>query len=129
MSSKRNNRLSGEMKKTITNIIRKQLKDPRISDMSSITEVKVTEDLRYAKVFVSVYGNQEIVNSTIEALDNAKGYIRKELGKYLKIRYTPELLFERDNSIEHGIRINKLIEKVIEEEKGYSNKWCKNIFW
>ncbi len=122
MSSKRNNRLSGEMKKTITNIIRKQLKDPRISDMVSITEVKVTEDLRYAKVFVSVYGNQEIVNSTIGALDNAKGYIRKELGKYLKIRYTPELLFEKDNSIEQGIRINKLIEKVIEEEKGYSNE-------
>lgn len=122
MSSKRNNRLSGEMKKIVTNIIRNQLKDPRISDMVSITEIKVTEDLRYAKVFVSVYGNEEIVNSSISALDNAKGYIRKELGKYLKIRYIPELLFEKDNSIEQGIRINKLIEKVIQDEKDYSNE-------
>lgn len=123
MSSNRNYRISGEIKKIVTNIIRTQLKDPRISDMFSITDVNITEDLRYAKVFVSVYGNEKSCSDTIEALKNAKGYIRKELGKSLKIRYIPELIFEKDQSIEQGIYINKLIDEVMHKEKeNYNGK-------
>lgn len=121
MSSNRNHRISGEIKKIVTNIIRTQLKDPRISDMFSITDVNITEDLRYAKVFVSVYGNEKSNIDTLDALRNAKGYIRKELGKNLKIRYIPELIFEKDQSIEHGIYINKLIDEVMHKEKDNGN--------
>lgn len=122
MSLKRNSRLSGEMKKVIALIVRNQLKDPRISQMLSITDVDVTDDLRYAKVFVSVYGDRENANATLEALNYAKGYIRREMGKQLKIRYVSELSFVHDNSIVNGIEMNKLIEKVMDDD----NKGKKN---
>lgn len=116
MSLKRNSRLSGEMKKVIAYIVRDQLNDPRISDMLSITDVEVTDDLRYAKVYVSVYGSRENASSTLDALNYAKGYIRREMGKQLKIRYVSELTFVLDNSIVNGIEMSKLIEKVLDDD-------------
>lgn len=115
MSKKRNNRLSGEMRKVIAEIIRTQVKDPRISDLTSVTEVHVTEDLKYAKVYISVYGDSQ---STLEALQSAKGFIRREVGKNIKMRITPELIFEKDDSIEKGIYMSSLIDKVINSEAG-----------
>jgi ribosome-binding factor A len=115
MSKKRNNRLSGEMRKVIAEIIRTQVKDPRISDLTSVTEVHVTEDLKYAKVYISVYGDSQ---STFEALQSAKGFIRREVGKSIKMRITPELIFEKDDSIEKGIYMSSLIDKVINNEAG-----------
>ncbi|MDD2496212.1 MAG: 30S ribosome-binding factor RbfA [Tissierellia bacterium] len=121
MSKIRNNRLSGEMRKVISEIIRTQVKDPRISDLTSVTDVHVTEDLKYAKVYISVYGDSE---STLEALQSAKGFIRREVGKNIKMRITPELIFEKDDSIEKGIYMSSLIDKVINNEagKGHENE-------
>ena len=110
MSKKRNNRLSGEMKRVISDIIRTEVKDPRISELMSVTDVNVTEDLKYAKVYISVYGDSQ---PTLEALQSAKGFIRREVGKNIKMRITPELIFEKDDSIEKGIYMNSLINKVI----------------
>lgn len=113
MSKKRNSRLSGEMKKVIADIIRKDVKDPRISDLMSVTDVNVTEDLKFAKVFISVYGDYE---PTLEALQSAKGFIRREVGRNIKMRITPELIFVKDDSIEKGIYMSSLINKVINDE-------------
>ncbi len=115
MSKNRNNRLSGEMKRVIADVIRKEVKDPRISDLMSVTDVNVTEDLKFAKVYISVYGDSE---PTLEALKSAKGFIRREIGKNIKMRITPELIFVKDDSIEKGIYMSSLIDKVINEEAG-----------
>lgn len=117
MSKKRNNRLSGEMQKVISDIIRTQVKDPRISELMSVTDVYVTDDLKYAKVYISVYGDSQ---PTLEALKSAKGYIRREVGKNIKMRITPELIFEKDDSIEKGIYMNSLINKVITNDEAGS---------
>ncbi len=119
MSIKRNNRLTGEMKKIISEIIKRDVKDPRISEMLSITDINITEDLKSAKVYVSVYGESE---PTIEALNRAKGFIRKELSRKMKIRTVPELFFEKDFSIEKGIYISSLINQVISQEAGKSDE-------
>lgn len=114
MSKKRNSRLSGEMKKVIADIIRKDVKDPRISDLTSVTDVNVTDDLKFAKVYISVYGD---IEQTLEALQSAKGFIRREVGRNIKMRITPELIFVKDDSIEKGIYMSSLINKVINEQE------------
>lgn len=114
MANRRNNRLSGEMKKVISEIIRSEVKDPRLSELVSVTDVHVTEDLKYAKVYISVYGD---IEQSLEALKSARGFIRREVGKRIKMRLTPELLFEKDESIEKGIYMSSLINKIIEDEE------------
>lgn len=129
MAKRRNNRLSGEMKKAISEIVRTDVKDPRISDLMSIMDVHVTEDLKFAKVYVSDYND---VEQTLVALQSAKGFIRKEIGKKIKMRIIPELIFIKDDSIEKGMYMSSLIDKVIEEENirkvqddESDNEWCK----
>lgn len=114
MANRRNNRLSGEMKRAISEIIRNDVKDPRISELMSVMDVHVTEDLKFAKVFISDYHD---VETTLTALESAKGFIRKEIGKKVKMRIIPELIFIKDDSIEKGLYMQSLIDKVIEEEK------------
>lgn len=106
-------RISEEIKREISNIIQNELKDPRLPELVSVLSVDTTRDLRYAKVYVSVYGNEEEKKKAMEGLKNASGFIRREIGQRIKLRYTPELLFELDNSIEYGIYINKLINDTI----------------
>lgn len=113
MANRRNSRLSGEVRKAISEIIRTDVKDPRISELMSVTDVHVTEDLKFAKVYVSDYND---VDQTLIALESAKGFIRKEIGKKVKMRIIPELIFIKDDSIERGLYMQSLIDKVIEEE-------------
>ncbi len=108
-------RISEEVKKEISNIIQNELKDPRLPNMVSIISCNVTKDLRYAKVFISVLGNDEEKKNAISALKSAAGYIRRELGHRVQLRYTPEIHFELDTSIEHGIYINKLLDDAKKE--------------
>lgn len=112
MGYSRTNRISEEIKKIVSSIIRNELKDPRISKLLSVTHVETTGDLRYTSIYISTFDNQADNQETIEALNKAKGYIRKELGKHLKLRYTPEPIFKSDNSIKQGMYMNDLIEKV-----------------
>ncbi|HOJ11987.1 MAG TPA: 30S ribosome-binding factor RbfA [Clostridiales bacterium] len=106
-------RISEEIKREISNIIQNELKDPRLPEFVSVVSVNTTRDLRYARVYVSVFGNDEKKKSAMEGLRNAAGFIRREIGQRIKLRYTPELQFELDNSIEHGIYINKLINETV----------------
>ena len=110
-------RISEEIKREISNIIQNDLKDPRLPEFVSVLSVDTTRDLRYAKVYVSVYGNEEEKKKAMEGLKNAAGFIRREIGQRIKLRYTPELLFEKDDSIEKGIYMSSLINKVIEDEE------------
>ncbi|QXM06103.1 30S ribosome-binding factor RbfA [Crassaminicella indica] len=112
MGYQRTNRISEEIKKIVSKMIMNELKDPRISTLTSIVEVDVTRDLRYANIFISVYGSQEEKENTLTALKNASGFIRKEIGKKLKLRYTPEPIFNIDTSIEKGIYMSNLIDKL-----------------
>lgn len=116
MNVRRTSRLNEEIKKIISTIIQNELKDPRIPMITSITHVDVTKDLRYAKVYVSVYGDEEQKSKCIEGLKSASGFIRKEIGSRIKIRYVPELVFELDNSIEHGLHISQILEEIKKEE-------------
>jgi len=109
----RTNMISEEMKKEISAIIQNELKDPRLPKMISVISADVTKDLRYAKVFISVLGNETDKKNAIEGLKSAAGFIRREIGHRLQLRYTPELLFELDNSIERGVYITKLINDTI----------------
>lgn len=112
MNIKRVNRISEEIKKVLSELLYNGIKDPRISPMTTITKVEVTRDLRYARIYVSVLGNQEDKKNTIEGLESAKGFIRKEIGSKIDLRYIPEPIFHLDESIEQGIYMSKLIEEV-----------------
>lgn len=109
----RTDRISEEMKKEVSSIIRNELKDPRLPEMLSITSAEVTRDLRYAKIYISVLGSEEEKKNALKGLKNAAGFIRREVGHRMQLRYTPELIFELDNSIERGVYITKLINDTI----------------
>ncbi|HEX2944583.1 MAG TPA: 30S ribosome-binding factor RbfA [Clostridia bacterium] len=109
----RTDRISEEMKKEISSIIRNELKDPRLPEMISITTAEVTRDLRYAKIYISVFGTEEEKKNALHGLKSAAGFIRREVGHRMQLRYTPELIFELDDSIERGVYITKLINDTI----------------
>ncbi|NLP14009.1 MAG: 30S ribosome-binding factor RbfA [Clostridium sp.] len=110
-------RISEEIKREMSNIIQNELKDPRLSTIISITHLNVTKDLRYAKVFVSIMGTEEEKNSSLEGLRSAAGFIRREIGHRIQLRYTPEIQFELDNSIERGAYITKLIDETSKKDE------------
>ncbi len=109
MSKSRNKRINEEIKKIVSHIIMFDLKDPRVSKLASVTYVDVTNDLRYATIYISVFDPNHNTQQTIDGLNSAKGFIRKEIGKGIKLRYTPEPIFKQDTSIEHGMHINEII--------------------
>ena len=90
-----------------------ELKDPRIG-FATITAVRITPDLRHARVWVSVMGSEEEQNTTIEGLDSAKPRLRKELGHQMRLKYLPELVFELDRQIDEALRVEKLLHKLHE---------------
>ncbi len=114
--SRRLEKISEEMKREISRIIRAEIKDPGITSMVSVTKVEVARDLGYAKVFVSLLGDEKDKENTMEGLKRAKGFIKKELGKRIRIRSVPELSFVVDQSIEHGAYITRLINSIREKE-------------
>ena len=131
-NSNTNKRINGEVMKVISEAIRYS-KDPRISPMTSVMDVEVAPDLKTCKVWVTVMGDDEDRMRTAEGLKSASGYIRSTLAKELNMRYTPELRFIMDDSIEYAINMSKMIDEVtakdnearaargesIEEEDGY----------
>ena len=112
MTKHRSGRINEEMRKELSNIIRTTIKDPRLSAMVSVTQVEATKDLRYAKVYVSIFGSEEEKNSTLAALKNSAVFMRKEIGHSMNLRYTPELIIEIDNSIEHGMHMEAIFKSI-----------------
>ena len=112
MSVNRLNKINEEIKKELSAIIAR-LKDPRVSSaVTSVVSAEVTRDMRWCKVFISVFGDDKAKSDTIDALKSAAGFIRRELSGALTIRYTPELVFELDHSIEYGAHINQVISSL-----------------
>ena len=111
MANNKIERINEDIQRVLASLLR-DIKDPRVKQgMISITDVKTTGDLRYAKVFLSVYG-LESEKEFKKGLKSAAGYLRRELGRILSLRYTPELIFELDNSIERGARINTILNEL-----------------
>jgi ribosome-binding factor A len=108
----RGERIRKTLMKEISDIIQRHVKDPRISGIVSVTDIDLSNDYGYAKIYVSVYGTEEQKESTIEALQDSAPRIRSEVGKRIRLRHTPELEFIRDDSLERGSRITELINKI-----------------
>jgi ribosome-binding factor A len=114
-NSTKNNRINGEVRRALSEIIR-TVKDPRVDPFCSIVEAVVAPDLKTCKVFVSVLGDEESARATLEGLNSAEGYIRHCLAQDLNLRNTPELTFIMDDSIRYGIEMTKKIEEVIKHD-------------
>jgi ribosome-binding factor A len=118
MTSIRSTRVGEQMKKELGDIIGRKIKDPRIGFVT-VTDVQVTGDLQQAKVFITVLGDEEQKQNTLTALAKANGFIRSEIGKRIRLRKTPEIFFEFDESIEYGNRIETLLEQLHKEQKDH----------
>lgn len=120
-NSNRFERIGEEYKKEISNIINNKLKDPNITGMISVTKVKVTSDLKYAKVYVSIL-NSKSLNKTLKGLERSAGYIRTELAKSVNLRNTPEITFEIDDSLEYGAKIDSILKDIMKDVKPKSEE-------
>ncbi len=116
----RTDRIAAEIMREVERIIREDVSDPRTQCMFSITHVDVTRDLRYAKVYISVY-EEEKREPMMKALKSAAGFIRHNIGRRVQLRYTPELLFELDTTIEYGVHIASLLNQVRKTEGSQSD--------
>ena len=105
-------RINDEIARVAAEIIRSELSDPRIGTIVSVLKADTTTDLKHCKIFVSVLGDEEKQQATMEALSRATGFVRKRIADIVDLRQTPEIKFVFDDSIEHGIRMRKLIESV-----------------
>ena len=105
-------RINDEIKREVSEIIRSELKDPRIGLITSILKVETTNDLKYCKIYVSILGDDEKKGETIDGLKNASGFIRKQIAALVNLRNTPELKFILDNSLEYGFKISKIIDDI-----------------
>jgi len=114
-------RLAELIKKEVSRILRDELKDPRIG-FATVTSVEVSADLRHVKIYVSVYGSEEERQATMAALQRAQSFVRNELGRCIRVRHTPEIIFKLDESIDHGMKVMRLLEKIKKEENGLENE-------
>jgi len=109
-------RVAEQMKKEIAQLLQDEIKDPRIGFVT-VTDVELSNDMQHAKVYVSIYGDEEQKKQTLEALDRATGFIRREIGRRIKLRLVPEIVFKYDASIERADRIARLLSQIKAEEK------------
>ena len=105
------NRINEELKRELSQVLNFELKNPNVTGMLSVTRVKITPDFKYAKVYVSIL-NSKNINKTMEGLKESSGFIRSRLAKTVNLRITPELVFEIDDSIEHGARIDSILKEL-----------------
>ena len=117
MTSPRIARLRELFKQETSAILQRNMKDPRIGFVS-VTDVELSQDLRHARIFVSVYGDAEAKARTMEGLRSAEGFVRTELAHRIRLRYTPDVSFRIDESIEQGDRVNRLLRQVTGERDG-----------
>ena len=121
MEGKRSEKVADLIQKEVSQMLVKSVKDPRIGFVT-ITKVTVSEDCRFARVYFSVAGTEAERESSGRGLDSAKGYVRKELGRRLRLRYTPEIVFQFDPSIEYAIHMEELIQSIHREEEHHGDE-------
>ncbi|TAH67015.1 MAG: 30S ribosome-binding factor RbfA [Anaerolineaceae bacterium] len=120
-NSIKNTRINGEVKKELSILINREIKDPRIHPMTSVIDVEVAPDLKTAKVYISVMGDEESKKETYQGLKSAASYMRGQLARSLNLRNTPELTFILDNSIEYGVNMSKLIDEINSQSSANSD--------
>lgn len=116
MSNVRVQRVGEQMKKELGDIFQRELKDPRIGFVT-VTAVEMSGDLQQAKVYLTVFGNEGQKEDSLKAIAKASGFIRSELGKRIRLRHTPELVFKFDESIEYGTKIEKLLSELNQDKE------------
>ncbi len=112
----RSERVEGQLKKEISKILLEDLKDPRIGFVT-ITRIELTGDLRYARIYFSILGDDKVKEESLEGIKSAVGFIRKLIAERIKLRYVPELYFKLDNSIEYSINLEKTFERIRHERE------------
>ena len=117
-NSVKNTRINGEVQKVLAEIIRGDIKDPRISPLTSVVAVEVAPDLKSCKAWISVLGGDEARKSTYEGLKSAEGYIRRQLAQIINLRNTPDITFIMDQSIEYGVNMAHKIDEVVGRSTG-----------
>jgi ribosome-binding factor A len=121
MEGKRSEKVADLIQKEISQMLVKSIKDPRIGFVT-ITRVTVSEDCRFAKVYFSVAGTTAERESSMKGLDSAKGYVRKELGRRVRLRYTPEIMFQFDPSIEYAFHMEELIQSLHQKKEPHGEE-------
>jgi ribosome-binding factor A len=121
MEGKRSEKVADLIQKEISQMLVKSVKDPRIGFVT-ITRVTVSEDCRFAKIYYSIAGTQEERESSMKGLESAKGYVRKELGRRIRLRYTPDIMFQFDPSIEYAIHMEELIHSLHQEKEPHGEE-------
>lgn len=116
-NSMKNTRINGEVQRVMAEVIRGEIKDPRISPLTSVIAVEVAPDLKTCKAWISVYGDEKERADTLAGLKSAEGYIKNQLARQINLRNTPEIQFIVDESIAYGVRMSKLIDEVISEDE------------
>lgn len=111
-NSIKNTRVNGEVMRELSNIIRNDIKDPRIAPMTSVVAVEVAPDLKTCKAYISVLGDDKAKAETMAGLNSAVGYIRRQLARSLNLRNTPEVRFVLDTSIEYGVEMSRKINEL-----------------
>jgi len=112
VSFDRNKRISEEIKKIVSELIQKEIKDPRIPPFTSVTEVTTTKDHRYCNIYISFLDDGVDAEEALKGLNNAKGYIRREIGAQIKLHYTPEPVFKVDASMKNAMHLEKVIREL-----------------
>ena len=115
-NSVKNTRINGEVQRVLAEVIRGEIKDPRISPWTSVVSVEVAPDLKSCKVWISVLGDEEVRKSTLEGLRSAEGFIKRQLARTINLRNTPELFFVMDQSIEYGVNMSRKIDEVMAQD-------------
>ena len=121
----KNTRINGEVQRVLAEIIRGEIKDPRISPWTSVVNVEVAPDLKSCKAWISVLGGEEARNSTLQGLKSAEGFIRRQLAKLVNLRNTPEITFVMDQSIEYGVNMSRRIDEVIAQDDERAGDKCE----
>lgn len=116
-NSIKNVRINSEVQRELSGIIRNEVKDPRISPLTSVTSVLVAPDLKTCKAYISVLGDEDQAKETLAGLKNAEGFIRSQLARNLNLRNTPEIRFIWDQSIAYGVEMSRKIEELMEEQE------------
>ncbi len=116
-NSVKNTRINGEVQRVLAEIIRGGIKDPRVSPLTSVVAVEVAPDLKTCKAWISVYGDEQAQKDTLAGLKSAEGYIRNQLAREINLRNTPEIRFIVDQSIAYGVKMSKMIDDVISQDK------------
>ena len=120
-NSIKNTRINGEVQKELSQIIRNEIKDPRIAPMTSVVAVEVAPDLKTCKAYISVFGDEKAAEDTIAGLKSAEGYIRRQLAHTVNLRNTPEIRFILDQSIAYGVSMSHMIDEVIGDDEKKRN--------